>query len=30
VATFTIRRVGTWEVFASYGDDVTETVTLKK
>ena len=30
VATFTIRRTGTWEVFASYGDDVTETVTLKK
>jgi hypothetical protein len=30
VAKFTIRRVGTWEVFASYGDDVTDTVTLKK
>jgi hypothetical protein len=30
VATFIIRRTGTWEVFASYGDDVTETVTLKK
>ena len=30
VAKFTIRRAGTWEVFASYGDDVTETVTLKK
>jgi hypothetical protein len=30
VATFKIRRTGTWEVFASYGDDVTETVTLKK
>ena len=30
VATFTIRRTGTWEVFAAYGDDVTETVTLKK
>jgi hypothetical protein len=30
VAKFTIRRIGTWEVFASYGDDVTDTVTLKK
>ena len=30
VAKFTIRRAGTWEVFASYGDDVTDTVTLKK
>ena len=30
VATFKIRRTGTWEVFASYGDDVTDTVTLKK
>ena len=30
VATFKIRRTGTWEVFAAYGDDVTDTVTLKK
>jgi hypothetical protein len=30
VATFIIRRTGTWEVFASYGDDVTDTVTLKR
>jgi hypothetical protein len=30
VAKFTIRRAGTWEVFASYGDTVTDTVTLKK
>jgi hypothetical protein len=30
VATFKIRRTGTWEVFAAYGDDVTDTVTLKR
>jgi len=30
VAKFTIRRTGTWEVFASYGDNVTDTVKLKK
>ena len=30
VATFIIRRSGTWEVFASYGDDVTDTVKLKR
>jgi hypothetical protein len=30
VAKFTIRRAGTWEVFASYGDAVSDTVKLKK
>jgi hypothetical protein len=30
VAKFTIRRAGTWEVFASYGDLVTDTGRLQK
>jgi hypothetical protein len=30
VATFTLRFKGTFEVTASYGDAITDTVTLKK
>ena len=30
VATYTINRAGTWTVYASYGDDITDSVTLKK
>jgi len=30
VATYTINRRGTWTVYASYGDDITDSVTLRK
>jgi hypothetical protein len=30
VATYTINRAGRWTVYASYGDDITDSVTLRK
>ena len=30
VATYRINRPGTWTVYASYGDDITDSVTLRK
>jgi len=30
VATYTINRAGSWTVYASYGDDITDSVTLRK
>jgi hypothetical protein len=30
VATYTLVPRGTWTVYATYGDEITETVTLKK
>ena len=30
VATFTLRRLGKFDVFASYGDDVTDTVRMRR
>jgi len=30
VATYTLRMSGTWEVYATFGDSITDTVTLRK